>query len=45
VALVTAGAPNATPSVPELSTWAMLLVGFAGLGFAGRRAAGKATPV
>ncbi len=42
VTLVTAAAPNATPSVPELPTWATLLVGFAGLGFAGRRAAGKA---
>jgi len=26
-----------TPSVPELSTWAMLLIGFAGIGFAGYR--------
>jgi hypothetical protein len=39
---VTAAAPNAAPSVPELSTWAILLSGFAGLGFAGRRAARKA---
>jgi hypothetical protein len=23
-----------TPSIPELSTWAMMMVGFAGLGFA-----------
>ncbi len=45
VTLVTAAAPNATPSVPELSTWAMLLVGFAGLGVVGGRAARKATPV
>jgi Protein of unknown function (DUF642) len=42
VTLVTAAAPKATPSVPELSTWAMLLTGFAGLGFAGSRAARKA---
>jgi hypothetical protein len=28
------------PSVPEPSTWAMMLVGFAGLAFAGRRARG-----
>jgi hypothetical protein len=27
-----------TASVPEASTWAMMLVGFAGLGFAGFRA-------
>lgn len=27
-----------TTAVPEASTWAMLLVGFAGLGYAGRRA-------
>lgn len=26
------------PSVPETSTWAMMLIGFAGLGFAGRSA-------
>ena len=26
-----------TATVPELSTWAMILVGFAGLGFAGFR--------
>jgi hypothetical protein len=34
--------PNVTPGVPEASTWAMLLLGFGGLGFAafrrGRRA-------
>jgi hypothetical protein len=28
----------APPAVPELSTWAMMLLGFAGLGFAGYRA-------
>ena len=31
------------PSVPEPSTWAMLLVGFAGLGYAGYRQARQAT--
>jgi PEP-CTERM motif len=29
-------------SVPEPSTWAMMLLGFAGLGFAGYRASRKA---
>jgi PEP-CTERM motif len=29
------------PGVPEPSTWAMMLVGFAGLGFAGYRASRK----
>ena len=35
-----------SPTVPEPSTWAMMLLGFAGLGFAGiRRArAGRALP-
>lgn len=28
-------------SVPELSTWAMMLVGFAGIGYAGYRANGR----
>jgi hypothetical protein len=28
----------ATPAVPESSTWAMMLMGFAGLGYAGHRA-------
>ena len=28
-------------SVPELSTWAMMVVGFAGLGYAGYRANGR----
>ena len=30
-----------TAAVPQLSTWAMMLLGFAGLGFAGWRAAHK----
>jgi hypothetical protein len=30
---------SVSPAIPEASTWAMMLVGFAGLGFAGRRAA------
>ena len=32
-----------TPGVPEPSTWAMLLAGFAGLGWAGYRQSRKAT--
>jgi hypothetical protein len=28
-----------SPTVPESSTWAMMLLGFAGLGFAGYRRA------
>jgi hypothetical protein len=28
-------------AVPEPSTWAMMVLGFAGLGFAGYRKAGK----
>jgi hypothetical protein len=31
------GSSIAGPSVPESSTWAMLLLGFAGLGYAGYR--------
>jgi PEP-CTERM motif len=30
-----------TPAVPEPSTWAMMLIGFAGLGYAGYRASPK----
>jgi hypothetical protein len=33
---------SAQSPVPEASTWAMMLVGFAGLGYAGYRKAGKA---
>jgi fibro-slime domain-containing protein len=33
-----------SPSVPEASTWAMMLVGFAGLGFAAVHRARKAAP-
>ena len=32
-----AGFSGSVPSVPEPSTWAMMLIGFAGLGFAGYR--------
>jgi hypothetical protein len=35
--------PPPTPGVPEPSTWAMMLLGFAGLGFAGFRRASKGT--
>lgn len=34
----------ATPSVPEPSTWAMLILGFAGLGFVGYRFSPKRRP-
>ena len=33
-----------SPGVPEPSTWAMLLVGFAGLGYAGLRRVDRAKP-
>ena len=47
--IVGAGAFNAAFSltgstVPEPSTWAMMLLGFAGLGFAAYRRASKARP-
>ena len=32
-------------AVPEPSTWAMMLIGFAGLGFAGYRASRKAVSI
>jgi hypothetical protein len=40
-----AGFQAFTPVVPEPSTWAMMLLGFAGLGYAGYRRArgGRAT--
>jgi PEP-CTERM motif len=38
---VISGGGGGTPAVPEPSTWAMMLLGFAGLGMAGRRAARK----
>jgi hypothetical protein len=34
-----------TQTVPEPSTWAMMLIGFAGLGFAGYRSAKAKTAV
>jgi hypothetical protein len=39
--------PNAgiAASTPEPSTWAMMILGFAGLGFAGYRASRKATAI
>ena len=33
-----------TPTVPEASTWVMMLTGFAGLGFAAFRRARKTAP-
>jgi hypothetical protein len=33
--------PLHSPAIPEPSTWAMMLVGFAGLGFAGYRVSRK----
>jgi hypothetical protein len=38
------GGVGVNTSVPEPSTWAMMLVGFAGLGFAGHRATRKTAP-
>ena len=47
-----AGTPLTSPpkitlvaGVPEPSTWAMMLIGFAGLGFAGYRTSRKAVSV
>ncbi len=52
ISQVTAGAPsygneiaNVTLSAPELSTWAMMGLGFAGLGFAGYRSRRTATAI
>ena len=36
-----AAEPLYSPAIPEPSTWAMMLLGFAGLGFAGYRASRK----
>ncbi len=38
------GFDQATPGVPKSSTWAMMLLGFAGLGLAGYRRAASAKP-
>ena len=38
VASLTAGSLATTAAAPELSTWALMLSGFAVLGFVGRRA-------
>jgi hypothetical protein len=38
-------APGIPPSIPELSTWVMMLAGFAGLGFLGYRAPRRETAV
>ena len=40
--LISEFAFNQVTSVPEPSTWAMMLIGFAGLGFAGYRRARRA---
>ncbi len=37
---IIAGSGSAASPVPELSTWAMMLVGFAGLGYAASRRKG-----
>ena len=37
--ITSGGGGGGPPPIPEASTWAMMLVGFAGLGFAGRRRA------
>jgi hypothetical protein len=39
------GNVTATDPVPEPSTWAMMLLGFAGLGFAGYRASRRTAAV
>jgi hypothetical protein len=39
------GVGNLASTVPEPPTWAMMLLGFAGLGFAGYRASRKSGPL
>jgi hypothetical protein len=36
---------NVTPAIPEPSTWAMMMVGFAGLGYAAFRRSSKSQPL
>jgi hypothetical protein len=43
--LVSTGSLTGTAAVPEPSTWAMMLIGFAGLGYASRRASRKSAAV
>ena len=43
VALFTVNAGGSITPVPEPSTWAMMLIGFAGLGFVGYRRALRTT--
>jgi len=42
---VTAPFPPPPPEIPESSTWAMMFVGFAGLGLAGFRASRRSVTV
>jgi hypothetical protein len=42
---VLSGYVSATEIIPEPSTWAMMLIGFAGLGFAGYRVSRRKAPV
>ena len=43
--VVTATAAAATPTIPEPSTWAMMLLGFAGLAFVGYRGTRRGAPI
>lgn len=43
--LVSTESLTGTAAVPEPSTWAMMLIGFAGLGYASRRASRKSAAV
>jgi hypothetical protein len=45
VVIADSGAEIAGTAVPEPSSWAMMLVGFAGLGFAGYRASRRSAPL